>query len=271
MKPLQLKGATVLITGASSGIGKSLSRCFAQEGSILLLGCHPGERQILESWASELSLQFGSMVSTYPVDLSRDDGPESLYVMAKRDHPKIDILVNNAGIISYGEFYRIPVNRHETLVRVNALAYLKLMHLALDDMVARGSGRVLNVVSVSAFQPTAFQAVYGATKAFIQSLSGAINQELAGTGIMVCTLNPSYTDTPMLKGNDFPRHLRWFKISGLSDPDTIARKGIKAFKKGKLIYIPGLSNWFVHSVLIKFTPRIFADFLSRFSMREGHH
>ena len=96
-------------------------------------------------------------------------------------------------------------------------------------------------------------------------------QELAGTGIMVCTLNPSYTDTPLLKGDDFPRHIRWFKLSGLSDPDTIAREGIRAFKKGKRIYIPGPFNWFVHSVLAKFTPRIIADSLSRFAMQDGHY
>ena len=236
-----------------------------------MLGCHPSERETLELWAQNLSAKFGSRISTYPVDLSHDDGPESLYAMVKRDHVKLDILVNNAGIISYGEFHQIPIARHESLVMVNALAYLKLMRLALADMVAQGSGRVLNVVSVAAFQPVAFQAVYGAAKAFIQSLSGALNQELAGTGIMVCTLNPSYTDTPLLKGDDFPRHLRWFKISGLSDPDTIARKGIKAFKKGKRIYIPGPFNWLVHSVLVKFTPRIIAETLSRFAMRDGHH
>ena len=172
MKQLQLKNKVVLITGASSGIGKSLSRCFAKEGSILLLGCHPRERETLELWAQKLSAQFGSMVSTSPVDLACDDGPESLYAMVKRDHLKLDILVNNAGIISYGEFHQIPIARHESLVMLNALAYLKLMRLALADMVAQGSGRVLNVVSVSAFQPVAFQAVYGATEAFIQSLSG---------------------------------------------------------------------------------------------------
>lgn len=267
MKKYTIAGKSVLITGASSGIGKALSECFAQEGARLFLGCHPSEKKTLEGWMKDLRACYGVEARGYPVDLAADNGPDRLYRAVIKDAGRLDILVNNAGLMAYGNFHEIDLDRQRRILAVNAGAYLALMRMALGDMVAAGEGRILNVSSVSAFQPSAHHAVYGATKAFVQSLSEAVNQELRGTGVMVCTLCPSYTDTPLLKGQGFPDRLRWYSISGLSSPEAIARKGLRAFVRGRTVYIPGLRNWFIHAVLQRLMPRRLAGALSYLVLR----
>ncbi len=268
MGKFDLSGKNVLITGASSGIGKELSECFAKEGSNLLLGCHPSEKDILTKWADELHNRYAVKTTTFPIDLSEENGPENLYQQIKQSRDRIDVLVNNAGILLYGNFHEIPLERQELLVNLNLIAYFKLMRLFLPDMVDAKEGRILNVVSTAAFQPTVHHATYGASKAFVQSLSQAVNQEIKGTGVKVFTLNPSYTSTPLLKGGGFPERIWWHMISGLSEPKVIAHKGMKAFKSEKTVYIPGLRNWFIHSILIRLTPRSLVDILSYWALRE---
>ncbi len=257
-----VKGRNVLITGASSGIGKALSENFARLGAHLFLGCHPSEADILSGWAENLEKTYGIRTWTFPIDLAADNGPGDLREAVIKTGQIIHVLVNNAGIIAYGDFHNLSLEKQEKIIRINLLAYFRLMHLFVNEMVAKGEGMILNVSSVSAFQPCAYHAVYGASKAFIQSLSEAVNQELKGTGVSVYTFNPSFTDTPMLKGKDFPERLWWFSISGLSSPEVIARKGVKAFLKGKSVYIPGARNWFIHFVLLRFVPRILAGPIS---------
>jgi uncharacterized protein len=267
MKGYDVRGKHVLITGASSGIGRQLSRCFAREGAVLFLGCHPREKKALGSWAGELHDSYGVAVSTFPVDLAADRGPHLLYRQVKKKAGRLDVLVNNAGVMAYGNFHEMPLERQEKVLQVNLRAYCLLMHYALADMAARGDGRILNVSSVSAFQPTAHHAVYGAAKAFVQSLSEAVNSEIAGTGVIVCTLNPSYTDTPLLRGEGFPRRIRWYQISGLNSPEKIAEMGFRAFRRGKRIYVPGIQNAFIHTVLPRVLPRRLSNAISYFVLK----
>lgn len=267
MRRFELKEKNVLITGASSGIGKELSECFAREGSNILLGCHPSERDILERWASELQYRYSVETETFPIDLAEEKGPENLYLSVRQSVDRVDVLVNNAGTLLYGNFHEIPLERQELLVRLNLVAYFKLMRLFLPEMIESRTGRVLNVVSVAAFQPTAHHATYGASKAFVQSLSEAVNSEIKGTGVKIFTLNPSYTNTSILRTGGFPDRVWWYMISGLSDPAVIACKGIEAMKKEKEVYIPGRINWFVHSVLIRFVPRRLTNIISYWGLR----
>ena len=267
LSKFDLRGKNVLITGASSGIGKELAECFAKEGSNLFLGCHPSEKDTLEGWADQLQDKYAVKTATFPIDLSQEKGPENLHEAVRKSVSKIDVLVNNAGILAYGNFHEIPLERQELMIKVNAIAYFKLMRLFLPEMIAAKEGRILNVASAAAFQPTAFHAIYGGTKAFVQSLSEAVNQEIKGTGVKIFTLNPSYTDTPILKSGGFPEKVWWYKISGFSDPAVIARKAIKAFKEEKAVYIPGMINWFVHSILIRFVPRRLTNAISYWGLR----
>ncbi len=255
MAIINLKGKTVFITGGSSGIGKELSRCFAAEGANLIIVALEAEKETLEAWGEELKSTYRINVSTLTGDLSGPEGPDDIYNRVKRLSPQIDVLVNNAGTISFGKFHETSVAAHERVLAVNARAYMLMMHYFLPDMVKRDSGYIFNVVSVSAFVPTPRHAVYGATKAFVQSLSEAVQQELKGTHVKIFTLNPGYTDTPLLKGDGFPEKLRFYRFAGKSDPATIAGKGVQAFIKGKSVYIPEPNLWFLFFVMNRFTPK----------------
>lgn len=267
MSRYELKDRHVLITGASSGIGKELSRCFAKEGAHCILSAHPSEAPALSVLSEELERSYGIKTWSFGVDLAGEEGPKKLYDEVKERVPVIDVMVNNAGLMVYGDFHETDINRQIRLVHVNVAALMSLMHLFLKDMVARGEGRILNVSSVSAFQPTVHHAVYGASKAFVQSLSEAVNEEVRRSGIKVCTLNPSYTNTPLIKGGDFPEKLWWYSISGLSDPAMIARKGVRALKRGKTLYIPGFKNWLIHILLQRISSRRVINFLSYYALK----
>jgi len=240
----ELKNKNVIITGASSGIGKELSRCFAAEGCNLMLGCLPAEKESLAQWACELKEKCNVRTSTFPIDLSTEQGPDMLYAAVKQGGQRVDILINNAGIIAHGEFHRISYDVQYKIIRVNLIAYFKLMHLFLPEMVESKSGAIFNVVSVAAFGPQPREAVYGATKAFVQNLSESIAEEINGTGVRIFTLNPGYTDTPLLKSNGYPPAVRWFKTAGVMSPVQVAQEGFAAFKSGKSMYVPGSYNRF---------------------------
>ncbi len=260
MKRFDLKDTYALVTGASSGIGKEISRCLAEEGAHMVLGSLPAEKDLLEQWAAELKERYRVETWTVPVDLAEDSGPEELYKSARKLVPHLDVLVNNAGILSYGIFQDVPLDTHDRLLRINTRAYMLLMHLVLPEMIARGKGRILNVSSLAAFQATSYQASYGASKAFVQSLSEAVNLEIQGTGVFISTLNPNLTDTPMITA--YPKESKVTKLCKTRGPALTARKGVDALKKGKPISIPGPENWLVAHVFPRFFPRAWINGMS---------
>ncbi|HOS77987.1 MAG: SDR family oxidoreductase [Syntrophales bacterium] len=251
----EVRDRCVVITGASSGIGKAISACFAREGAHLCLGAKPGETEVLTAWARELERTHAVRTWTFPVDLALPDGPERFHAAVRGIGRPIDCFVNNAGVLWYGSFAALTLEKQVEIVQVNVLAHMKLMRLFAEDMVKRRGGRIWNVSSVSAFQPCCHHAVYGATKAFVQSLSEAVHEELRGTGVTVCTLNPAYTDTRMIHGDGFPRRLWWFDVSGVRTPEETARIGYRAFKRGKALCIVGWQNRLIHTLLLRLTPR----------------
>ncbi len=262
MKKIELQGKTVVITGASSGIGKALSVEFAREGAHLVLGCLPAEKRALDAHAAHLREKFGVRVAAVPADLATEPGPRRFHAAARKAAGRIDVLVNNAGLMAYGSFHELPLERQMQLIRVNTIAYFTLMRLFIEDFVKAGGGAVLNVSSISAFQPTAHHAVYGATKAFVQNLSEAVREELRGTGVSIMTLNPPYTDTPLLKGRDFPRKLWWYAVSGLSTPEIVARRAVRAFRRGRVVYLTDARSFILHMVVQRVLPRRLVAWMS---------
>ena len=267
MKNYDLKDKYVLITGASSGIGKELSRCFAGAGSNCILHSIPRERDTLEAWGRELQERHAVKTWCLVEDFTDERGPAGLVQQIAGHVPRVDVLVNNAGMMVYGNVHEASLETQMDLVRVNIAGYLALMRLLVPDMVRRGDGRVLNISSVSAFQPCPHHAVYGASKSFIQSLSEAVSQELKGTGVMVTAFCPSYTNTPLLRVKDFPSKVWWYRISGLSDPAVVARKAVRALVKGRTVAVPGMMSKFVHLVLNRFLPRSIVGAISNFALK----
>lgn len=269
MKKITLNDKIVFITGASSGIGRELARCFAMEKARLIIAALPAERKALEDWAETLRREHHIQVDTLTEDLAAFEGPRNMHQQVTRLCPHIDILVNNAGIMAFGLFHQLSLELQDKVVAVNLRAYMVLMRLFLPDMIRRGTGFIFNVSSVSAFVPTPRHSIYGATKAFVQSLTEGVCEEIDGTGVRAFTLNPGYTDTPLLKVEGFPKKLRFYNFGGKSSPAVIARKGVNAFKKGKRVYIPEMHLWFLFMVLNRFAPRRLISMISEFMVKEG--
>jgi short-subunit dehydrogenase len=270
MKRINFKGKKVLITGASTGIGKALSVEFAKRGALLALSSLPAEKEDLANHAKELETNYHIKTWTFPVDLTKEEAPEHLYNQVKSAVGDIFALVNNAGTVAYGTFWETDWERQLKSFQINFYVPLGLMHLFLPDMIQRGEGVIFNTSSVSALQPTPFQSVYGATKAGLQSLSQAVRAELKAAGVKgvtVCTLNPPYIDTDLLKRDGYPEELRFYTISSKKSPEWLARKALKAFEKRKFLYVPGLWAAFIHLCLIKLSPRRLVDAASGFLMQ----
>jgi uncharacterized protein len=223
-----------LVTGASGGIGLELARLLAGDGHDLVLVSRGGKR--LASIARDLEDRFRVQVRTIPRDLGNPIAPLSVY----DECGDVDILVNNAGFGHRGSFVdEDPVMLSEML-QVNVAALTQLTRMFLPAMVARGSGRILNVASTAAFQPGPLMAVYYASKAYVLSFSEAIREELAGTGVTVTTLCPGPTRTEFVERAEMARG----RLTGsrAMEPHEVALAGYAGMMAGKSVVIPGRVN-----------------------------
>jgi short-subunit dehydrogenase len=230
-----------LITGASSGIGAELARCFAQGGYDVVLTARRRDR--LEALAAELAPH----ARVLEADLSDPDAPVRLYATTG----PVDVLVNNAGLGALGRFATIPLGREMEMLRVNITALTELARLYVPPMVARGRGRVLNVASTAAFQPGPGMAVYGATKAYVLSLSEAMCAELAGSGVTVTCLCPGPTETEFAAAAGMEKSRMFRRAMPASQ---VAQLGFAATMAGRRLAIPGVMNR-MSATMVRLAPR----------------
>jgi uncharacterized protein len=229
---------TVLITGASSGIGRELAKCFAADGSRLALVARSGG--LLESLADELRKLHKIDVRTFPVDLARPEAPAQVLSLLQTAGFKVDVLVNNAGFGAQGPVAEIALEQQLQMIQVNVTTLTHLTRLLLPGMIQRKRGGVLNVASTAAFQAGPYMAVYYATKAYVLSLSEALAEELRGTGVSVTALCPGPTKTNFATAAHMkPSAL--MKMSGMS-AEEVARIGHRAFRRGTTVAITDLRN-----------------------------
>ena len=172
-----------LITGASSGIGRELTKLFAEYGFDLVLVAR--NEAALNEIASQLTARQPVSVTVVPKDLSLPQAPEEIYDTLKQASLAVDVLVNNAGTQVYGALQDTDTFEQLRLIQVNLVALTHLTMLFGREMVDRGRGRILNVASTGAFSPTPLNAIYCATKAYVLSFSEAIERDLEGTGVTV--------------------------------------------------------------------------------------
>jgi hypothetical protein len=229
---------TVLITGASSGIGLELAKCFAAEGCRLVLVARNIES--LEKLAKELRQSHLIEVLVLPADLSLPQTPNRIYAELSEQKISVDVLVNNAGFGANGTFVELSLPRQLEMLQVNITALTELTGLFLPGMIQRKRGGILNVGSVAGFVPGPGMAVYYATKAFVLSFTEALAEELAGTGLTVSVLCPGPTESNfgnIARGKKV-RQLETAKMSAAA----VAVYGHRAFRRGKVTIIPGVQN-----------------------------
>ena len=189
---MEYSGSTVLITGASSGIGRKMAMEFASRGvrKLILSSTKAAD---LEALADELSQQYDVETETSAVDLSQPGAATKLFKSI--NHNQIDIFCNNAGFGTYGEFVDLPLDKELSEIMVNVVASTELSHHVLTQMKQRGRGSIVTTSSTAAFQPLPYSATYGATKAFVLSHSLALWEEARHYGVKVHALCPGPTKT----------------------------------------------------------------------------
>jgi len=227
----------VLITGASSGIGRELAKVFAAEGYHPVLLAR--SRDKLQQLAQELKTLHGAKVTVMPADLSDPQAPRAVFERLRERRINVDILVNDAGLLFEGDFAAIALDDHLRLLHVNIVALTVLTRLFLEPMLHRSRGRILNVASVGAFLPIPSLATYAASKAYVLSFSEALSEELQGTGVTATALCPGFTNTAMMRGS--PRGTRLPALM-VMDAKAVAKEGYSACLAGKALHVAGLSN-----------------------------
>ena len=177
-----------LITGASSGIGRELAGLFARDGYDLVLTARDGAA--LESLAASLRAAHGVDARVLVEDLSLPGSASRIVAALATEDLAVDVLVNNAGAGRLGLFLDSDLDCELGMMQLNMVSLVELTKPLARAMAKRGSGRILNVSSMGAFQPGPHMAIYYATKAFVQSFSEAIGEELRNSGVTVTALSP---------------------------------------------------------------------------------
>jgi uncharacterized protein len=255
---------TALVTGASSGIGAAIAHNLAERHYDCVLTARRTDR--LERLANEIEHTHGVSAYVVPCDLGDRAAAAKLIERVAQLGVTIDVLVNNAGFGVYGELVDQSEDRVLQMVELNVVSVTALTHHYIKDMAARRSGRVLQVASVGAYQPTPLYAAYSATKSYVLSFSVALNRELAGTGVSVTTVCPGLTATEFheVAAHEKPR---WMDLLTMT-ADDVAEIGIRAMLNGRSVVTTGFANKLL-AVIVKLVPRSWATRGAEMSMRGG--
>ena len=241
---------TALITGASAGIGAAFARYHASKKGDLILTARRSDA--LHALKAELEKDHGITAHVIPLDLGTAGGADTLVEAVDAMGLSVDILINNAGFGGRGEFTERDLADEQEMIDLNIKALVTLTHAYGRKMAADGGGKILNVGSTAGFMPGPLQAVYFATKAFVNSFSQAVDHELRGKGVTVTVLAPGYVETEFaaradLDGTDLT-------ASGAT-AESVAKHGYDAMMAGKLVTINEKRLSVMLGWIVPFLPR----------------
>src|SRR5437899_2148466 len=240
-----------LITGASAGLGSEYAKLFAADGHDVVMVARRRER--LDAIAKELREARGRQAHVIAADLSSPAAAGQVVDEVRRLGLQIQFLVNNAGFGTSGPFAEIDLHRELEMIQVNIVSLLTLTRAFLPEMIARKSGRILNVGSTAGFQPGPFMAGYYASKAFVNSFTEALWFELRGTGVTATACCPGATATEFAQVAGADKS-RLFQMGAMAAPEVAACAYV-AMMRGKPVAIPGLRNKLGLQSL-RFAPRV---------------
>ncbi len=238
-----------LVTGASAGLGAEFARQLASRGMHLVLVARRGD--LMAELALELHTKHGTRCEIILADLSDPAEPNRILDEITNKRITIELLVNNAGFGVVGEVDNADVDRLLQLIRLNISALTELTYRILPGMLERGHGAILNVSSLSAFQPVAYMGVYAASKAFVLHLSEALHCELYDRGITVTAVCPGVTRTGFFEIAGAPGWLQ--KHSSLA-VEPVVKSALNALGRRKQCVIPGWKN-FLLTLLVRIASR----------------
>ena len=199
---MRLKGAVVVITGASSGIGEAAALAFARRRSNLVLGAR--RLDALNAVAQKCRDKGAPEVTVRRLDVGQRVEARAFVAAALRDHERIDVLVNNAGLGWMGRMHEMPEDKIDELIATNVKGVIATTQAAMPSMVERRRGVIINVASVLGFRAAPYSAVYSATKHAVVGFSHALRGELSGTGVKVCVVYPASTETGFFAETEAP-------------------------------------------------------------------
>jgi uncharacterized protein len=227
-----------LITGGTSGIGFELAKIFAYNGHDLIIVAR--DENELNHAHQEFTL-IGVDVVTISKDLFLKESPFEVYNEVKEKGLSVEILVNNAGQGQYGEFAETDIYRELDIIQLNICSLVVLTKLFLRDMLQRGEGKILNLSSITSKAPGPLQSVYHATKAFVQSFTEAVRNEVKHTGVTLTALLPGATDTDFFNKAQMLES-KIVTEGVLDDPVKVAKDGYEALMRGDDMVVSGLRN-----------------------------
>lgn len=228
-----------LITGGTEGIGFELAKQFALHGHNLIIVAR--DQKALETARKTLASESVQVI-TITKDLFNPDAPFELYDEIKNKRLTVDILVNNAGQGVYGLFEETDIHRELAIVQLNIASLIVLTKLYLQEMLQRGEGKILNLSSIASKTPGPWQSVYHGTKAFVQSFTEAVRNEVKDAGITVTALLPGATDTDFFNKADMQESKAVQDKDKLADPAKVAEDGYNALMSGDDKVISGFKN-----------------------------
>jgi uncharacterized protein len=231
---------TVLITGASAGIGAAFARHLAKEGYGLLLVARRAEK--LQALATELQQAYQVPCTVFTADLNDPTAPQAIMDFAKKEQINIDVLINNAGLAGKGSFAGSPWSELAGEIQVMITAVTQLCHLVLPHMRAQGWGRIINMSSIAAFSPPAESLIYTGVKSYVLNMSQSLDMELKPQGIHVTAVCPGFTHS------EFHDHMGTRdaanKLPSLlwQEADVVVAEGWRAVMRGQPVCVTGMVN-----------------------------
>lgn len=255
-----IAGKTILITGASSGIGRSFAYQCAEQWAHLIITARTGS--VLEEIAKDIRDKHAVSVEVIVGDLSKPGTPQMIYDEVIKRGLSVDILINNAGFGKWGKFLSPTLELYREMLQIDITAVTEMSYLFLPTLLEKKSWGMINIASTGAFQPCPYIAVYCAAKAYVLSFSEALAWECLWSGVTITTLCPGNTET-------------WFQKTanadtagmGVASSDAVAKIGLDAFLSGRQTIVAGIGNA-LQTILPRILPRTAIVRIVRNMMRD---